>query len=80
MHLQEAYMEEIVVTGERWREPPRDDDEWRPQTRTWVTGRITRGYDSAYDELHDQRDLQVDMSGPTTTEDLPNSTVFRIRF
>lgn len=79
-HLQQPYMEEIEVVGERWREPTPDEDEWRPKTRTWETGRITWGYDSVYDDMNQQRASRLYMSQPSLAEEMPTSTVFRVRF
>ncbi len=80
LHLEDAYMEEIEVVGERWREPPPDENEWRPETRTWETGRITWGYDSAYDDMSQQRESRLYVSDPETADELPTSTIFRVRF
>jgi len=84
LHLDEQnerYMEEIVVTAEPWREPPSvDDDEWRPETRTWQTGNATWGYDAAYEEMNARRESEMYMTQPELRDPRPTSTLFRVGF
>jgi hypothetical protein len=79
-HLQDTYLEEIEVIGEKWREPAPDADEWRPQTRTWEAGRITWGYDSVYEDMNEQRESRLYLSEPASPDDSATSTIFRVRF
>ncbi len=83
LHLDEQndrYMEEIIVTADPWRVPPSDDDDWRPETRTWQTGNTTWGFDAAYEEMNARRESEVYMTQPELRDPRPTSTLFRVRF
>jgi hypothetical protein len=78
INYEDYQLEEVIVTAEPWRQAPATDG-WR-DTRTIQTGRITWGFDSAYEEMQNRLERDLYRTPPEFRDPRPTSTLFRVRF